>query len=332
MKAVQYFRYGPAADVAEVVEVPDPGAPGTGEIVIEVLASPINPSEFLNFEGRFGNSGPPLPAFAGGEAVGRVAALGEGVSHLAIGDRVLTQYAGRGSWRERIKTSAEGMFRLPDTIDPLQLAMLAVNPATAWNMLEGFVTLKPGDWVLQNAGNSSVGYNVIQLARRLGVRTVSIVRREDQIAPLLGLGADAVVVDGPDLPTRIAAAVDGAPIRLAFDAVAGASTRALVNSVAPGGTVVIYGIMSGGKSDLDATDILFRDVSLRGFWLTVWFRQTGQDEKQALYEKLASLMIEGAIDIPIEATYPMSRVKEALAHAERPGRAGKIMLTMNDAG
>ena len=331
MKAVQYFHFGSAADVAEVVEVADPGAPGSGEIIIDVLASPVHPSEFLNFEGRFGSYAPSLPAFAGGEAVGRVAALGEGVPHLAVGDRVLTQYAGRGSWRERIKASAHGMFRLPDNIDPLQLAMLAVNPATAWNMLDKFVALKPGDWVLQNAGNSSVGYNVIQLARRLGVHTVNIVRREDQVAPLLARGADAVVVDGPDLPARISTAVEGAPIPLAFDAVAGSSTKDLANAVSAGGTVVIYGILSGGTSDLDATDILFRDVSLRGFWLTVWFKTTAPDEKQKLYEKLAKLMIDGTIDIPIEATYPMSRVKEALAHAAQPGRSGKVLLTMNDA-
>lgn len=330
MKAVQFSRFGPAEDVAELVEIADPGPPGPGEIVIEVLAGPINPSEFLSFSGRFGKSPPPLPAIAGGEAVGRVAALGQGVSHLAVGDRVLTQYAGRGSWRERIKASAEGMFRLPDNVDPLQLAMLAVNPATAWNMLDKFVALKPGDWVLQNAGNSSVGYNVIQLARRLGVQTVNIVRSEDHVAPLLASGADAVLVDGPDLPARIAAAVAGSPIPLAFDAVAGSSTRDLANAVSPGGTVVIYGILSGEKSDLDATDILFRDVSLRGFWLTVWFRDTPQDEKQKLYEKLAKLMNEGAIEIPIEATYPISQVKDALAHAATPGRAGKILLVMNE--
>lgn len=332
MKAVQYFRFGPAADVAEVVDVPDPGPPGPGEIVIEVLAGPINPSEFLSSEGRFGYSAPTLPMFAGGEAVGRVAALGEGVVHLAIGDRVLTQYAGRGSWRQRIKTSAQGMFRLPKNVNPLQLAMLAVNPATAWNMLDRFVALKPGDWVLQNAGNSSVGYNVIQLARRLGVRTVSIVRREDQITPLLAKGADAVVVDGPDLPARISAAVGQEPIPIAFDAVAGSATRDLANAVSPGGTVVIYGILSGGMSDLDATDILFRDVTLRGFWLTVWFKETSQDEKQKLYEELATLMNDGTIDIPVEATYPITRVNEALAHAATPGRSGKILLVMNETG
>lgn len=330
MKAVQFSRFGAATDVAELVDIPEPGPPEAGEVVVETLAAPINPSEFLSFEGRFGAKAPALPAFAGGEAVGRVVAVGEGVAHLAVGDRVLTQYAGRGSWRERIRTSAEGMFALPHDIETLQLAMLAVNPATAWNMLNNFVSLKRGDWVLQNAGNSSVGYNVVRLARHLGARTVSIVRRDEQVAPLRALGSDAVVVDGPDLPSRITEAVGGERIPLAFDAVAGTATRDLANAVAPGGTVVVYGVLSGVKSEFDASDVLFRDVRIRGFWLTVWFRITAHDEKRALYQKLGALMNEGVINIPIEATYPLPAVKEALAHAARPHRTGKVLLVVSE--
>jgi NADPH:quinone reductase-like Zn-dependent oxidoreductase len=89
-------------------------------------------------------------------------------------------------------------------------------------------------------------------------------------------------------------------------------------------------VISGSRSELDATDILFRDVRLRGFWLSQWFRNTPYDEKQRLYGELAALMRDGTIDIPIEATYPMSAVKEALAHAARPGRTGKVLLVINE--
>jgi trans-2-enoyl-CoA reductase len=330
MKAIRFARFGPAADVAELVEVGEPDPPGANEVLIEVLASPINPSEFLSFEGRFGSYAPKLPAFAGGEAVGRVLALGPNVAHLKIGDRVLTQSAGRGSWRERFVAKADGMFPLPADVDTRQLAMLGVNPATALNMLQNFVTLKAGDWVLQNAGNSSVGYNVIRLARRFDVRTVSIVRGERQADQVRAAGGDIAVIDGPDLPIRISDATGGAPIALAFDAVAGKATRDLAISVAPGGTVVIYGILSGEQSDINATDILFRDVRIRGFWLTVWFRVTPHEEKKKVYDELVALMKDGTIDVPIEAVYPMARVKQALAHASRPSRRGKIVLLIND--
>ncbi|HEX2216930.1 MAG TPA: zinc-dependent alcohol dehydrogenase family protein [Xanthobacteraceae bacterium] len=329
MQAVQFSRFGPGAEVAELVDVPDPGPPGPGEVLIDLLAAPINPSELLNFEGRYGAAPPALPAFSGGEAVGRVSALGEGVRHLKVGDRVLTMSAGRGTWRERIKARAEPLFALPAGADVLQLAMLAVNPATAWNMLTQYVSLRPGDWVLQNAANSAVGHNVIKLAKTFGAHTLNVVRREDQIAPLLAAGGDVALADGPDLVTQVAEATGNAPIVLALDAVVGDSTGKLANCLAPGGTLVIYGLLSGNASRFDAADVLFRKVSIRGFWLSAWFANSSAAERKRVYERLTALIADGTIRVPIEATYPLARVKEALAHAARP-RSGKILLVMNE--
>jgi trans-2-enoyl-CoA reductase len=330
MKAVQFSRFGAGADVAELIDLPDPGAPQAGEAVIDILAAPINPSDLLNFAGRYGATPPPLPAAAGGEAVGRVAAVGAGVTHLKAGDRVLALFAGRGNWRERIKTSAANLFALPEGGDVRQLAMLAVNPATAWHMLHQFVDLQPGDWVLQNAGNSGVGQNAIRLARHMGVRTISLVRQHEQVAPLKDLCGDIVLVDGPDLSARVAAATGGAPVRLALDAVAGEATGRLAHSVAEGGTVVIYGVLSGDKSHINASDILFRDVSLRGFWFSVWFRNADAAARKALYDRLVPMVADGTIHVPVEAAYPLREVKAALAHAARAGRGGKILLVMNE--
>jgi NADPH:quinone reductase-like Zn-dependent oxidoreductase len=224
------------------------------------------------------------------------------------------------------------MFPLPPAADTLQLAMLAVNPGTAWHMLTRYVKLAPGDWVMQNAGNSAVGQNVIKLARRMGVRSVNLVRREAQVAPLLALGAHVVLVDGPDLAARVAAATNGAPVRLAFDAVAGEATGRLANCVAKDAVVVIYGLLSGPGAQIEAADILFRNVALRGFWFSPWFATTAPAEKKALYDQLVPLVLDGTINVAVEATYPLTQVREALAHAARPGRSGKILLVMNGTG
>jgi NADPH:quinone reductase-like Zn-dependent oxidoreductase len=329
MKAVQFSRFGPAWDVAEVVELPDPGPPGAGEVALDILASPINPSDFLNFEGRFGAYAPTLPAAAGGEAVARVAAVGDGVTNVKVGDRVLALYAGRGNWRERVRAKAGGMFPLPPEADALQLAMLGVNPGTAWHMLRGFVALSPGDWIIQNAGNSAVGYHAIKLARSMGVRTVNVVRQEAQVAPLLALGADVALVDGPDLAARVNDATGGGAVRLALDAVAGEATRRLAQCLAPSGVVVIYGLLSSPDAHLDASDILFRDVALRGFWFSAWFRRASAAEKRALYDAIIPRLLDGTIAVAVEATYPLVAVRDALRHASRASRTGKIVLTMN---
>lgn len=329
MKAVQITTFGADPDLLSLVDAPDPDPPGEGEVILDILAAPINPSDLLNFQGRFGSKAPPLPLMAGGEAVGQVRQLGEGVSHLKVGDRVLALFAGRGNWCQRVKAPAIGLRPLPTRATTAQLAMMAVNPATAWHMLKGFVELKPGEWVLQNAGNSAVGHNVIKLAAYMGLRSVSIVRSEGQVKHLLDSGADAVVVDGPDLTDRIQAAVKGSPIRIAFDAVAGQGTAKLGRAVADGGTIVTYGLMSGPVCQIDASDLIFRNIALRGYWFTHWFETVSVDERNAVYEVVGRLIEQGVINVEVEATYPMSQVKAAVVHAGRTARTGKVLLIPN---
>ena len=329
MKAVLVTRFGPAAEVAEVADVPEPGPPGPGQVLLDILAAPINPSDFLVFQGRFGATPPPLPAPAGGEAVGQVAALGEGVTDLKIGDRILALHAGRGNWRQRVLAPATGVRALPAEADPLQLAMLAVNPATALHMLTRFVALSPGDWLIQNAGNSAVGHCVVWLARRRGLRTISVVRRAEQVAPLQASGGDIVLVDGPDLPERAAAAAGRQPIRLAIDAVAGAATARLARCLAPQGTLVVCGLLSSPDCTIPAGELVFRDIAVRGYWFTPWFEHASAGDRAALYAELGPLVADGTIHVAIGACYPLERVREALAHAARADRSGKILLLPN---
>jgi NADPH:quinone reductase-like Zn-dependent oxidoreductase len=329
LKAVLVTRFGPAAEVANVAEVQDPAPPSPGQVLLDILAAPINPSDFLVFQGRFGATPPLLPAPAGGEAVGQVAALGEGVANLKIGDRILALHAGRGNWRQRVLAPAAGVQALPAEADPLQLAMLAVNPATALHMLTRYVSLSPGDWLIQNAGNSAVGHCVIWLARKRGLRTISVVRRADQVAPLLATGGDVVLVDGPDLPGRVAAAIGGQPVRLALDAVAGAATARLARCLSPRATLVVYGLLSSPDCTVPASELVFRDITLRGYWFTPWFERAAAEERTALYAELARLVVDGTIRVTIEACYPLERVRDALIHAALPDRSGKILLLPN---
>lgn len=328
MKAVRYSRFGPAHDVVELVEVDEPAPPAAGEVLLEIERSSINPADLLSFAGRYGATPPPLPVWAGGEAVARVQAVGPGVTHLKVGDLVLPLLAGRGNWRQRTTLKAERLFALPEA-DLDQLAMVGVNPPTAWLMLHDFVTLQPGDWVMQNAGNSAVGQLVIQIARQLGFRTISIVRQESQRAPLLELGADVVLVDGDDVSERALAQTGGVRPRLGIDAVAGDSTRKIASALATDGVVVNYGLLSGQPCAVSPSDVVFRNISLRGFWLALWFAKATLAEQQQLYGQLAQMLSTGALHIAVEAVYPMDQVREALRHAAQASRHGKILLAPN---
>jgi NADPH:quinone reductase-like Zn-dependent oxidoreductase len=324
MLRAEYAVRGPVPqDVIDCVERETP-APGAGEVLLEMLAAPINPSDVLTLTGQYGAL-PPLPAVGGNEGVARVAALGAGVTTVAVGDVVLMPVA-TGTWTTHTVTPAATLLHLPPGGDVQQLAMLTVNPPTASLLLSEFVSLEAGDWVIQNAANSGVGEYVIQLARARGLRTVNVVRRADAVAPLEALGADVVLLDGPDLAPRVAAATGRAAIRLALDAVGGSATDRLAQSVAMGGTVVNYGALSGEACRIAPGALVFRNVTLRGFWLATWFRQSTPAQQMALYGDLAQRIARGQLAARIHATYPLARVKEAVAAAAAGGRDGKILL------
>lgn len=328
MKQMQFSRFGDPAEVAEIVEVDAPGEPGPGRVNVRVLASPINPADLLNMEGRYGAEPPPLPQTQGAEGVGRVIAVGEGVDNVKVGDLVTPP--ARGLWREIVQGPAGGLAALPADADILQLSMLRANPATAWLMLKEYVTLEPGDWVIQNAANSAVGRHVIRLAKSQGWKTVNVVRRAELVDELTALGADAVLVESEDLDKRVRAATGRSMPKLGIDAVGGVSIQRLARATAEGGVVVNYGLLSGDPLMIDARETVFRDITLRGFWLAPWFGRTDPREIAATYAFLGRKMAEGLLDIPVEATYPLEQVKEAVAHAGRDGRNGKVIITMGE--
>src|SRR5260221_7599767 len=242
MKKVEISAYGAPEAVAECVEAPDVGMPGAGEIVLDVLAFPINPADLSFCRGNY-RLHPPLPATPGAECVGRVTAVGAGVIDLKPGDLVINLE--RESWAPRRRVRAQDAIRTPAGLDLRQAAMLRINPATAQLLLEDHVALAPGDWVIQNVANSAVGRHLIVLAKARGVRTVNVVRRDDVAPELHALGADVVLSDGPDLAERARVAAGSAAIRLGIDAVSGGATKRIADCVADGGVVVSYGSMSG---------------------------------------------------------------------------------------
>ena len=216
--------------------------------------------------------------------------------------------------------SADGLFALPPDADPQQLAMLAINPPTAALLLSEYVTLKPGEWVVQNAANSGVGRWVIAFAKTRGLKTVNIVRRPELVAELEAIGGDVVVVDAPDVSEKIKAAVGQAELRLALDGVSGPATGVLAATLSPRGTLVSFAAMSLSPMSISPLDVIFKPLTMRGFYM-------GHPEFAAKLApaaaQAAKMLASGRLHIPVAATYPLSSIKEAVAHAQR---GGKILL------
>jgi NADPH:quinone reductase-like Zn-dependent oxidoreductase len=320
MRAVQLTAYGNPAEGLRYVDIPEPGAPGPSQVLIGVEFSPLNQSDLLLARGIYGVR-PALPTVIGNEGVGRVLALGVGVENVKVGDRVLLPLSSF-TWRERMVVAADGLFALPPDADPQQLAMLAINPPTAALLLSEYVDLKPGEWVVQNSANSAVGRWVIAFAKARGLKTVNIVRRAELVPELKALGADVVVVDSPDVSESIKEAVGHADLRLALDGVSGPATSVLASTLSPHGTLVSYAAMSLGPMSISPLEVIFKPLTIRGFWL-------GHPESAAksapAIAQAAEMIASGRVRIPVAATYPLSSIKEAIAHALR---GGKIILDL----
>lgn len=326
MKSAQLTAIGPAEKVVKCIDVPDPGAPGEGEVLVDIIACAINPADILLIEGNYA-SVPDTPCTPGIEGAGTVAAVGAGVSNLKVGDKVMS--LGRSNWVQQTLDRAEAFIRLPAGIDLAQAAMLKVNVATAHLMLTRYVSLSADDWVIQDAANSGVGVDLIRLAHAAGIRTVNVVRREALVEPLVKLGADVVVVDGPDLAERVQHETEGAQIKLGIDAVGGPAIGRLIDCVADGGTVVNYGLLSGKPCEIDAFNFVFRDITVTGFWLAKLMRSMTFEQIRDMYDQLVGRVMDGTIHVEVEASYPLDRVSDALAHAKREGRGGKVQLRPN---
>lgn len=295
-----------------------------GQVLLEVLAAPVNPADILALTGEYGRL-PPLPATAGTEGVGRVAEHGPGVTAPAIGQTVLLP-VGSGTWATHLVAKAASLTPLSNDADPLQLAMLAVNPPTASLLLSEHVALDSGEWVIQNAANSGVGSYLVQLARKRGLKTVSVVRRKAAVAGVRALGSDVVLVDGDDLAERVHATTAGAKIRLAVDAVAGPAADRLARCLAEGGMLVNYGRLSGEPLHLDAARFIYGNITVRGFWLVHWFRSSTREQQAALYADVARMVATGELHAAVDAVYDVSDVPAAVAAAASGGRAGKILI------
>ncbi len=324
MLKAQYTTRGPVPqDVIEAVPFAKPVL-AAGQALVAVLAAPINPSDVLTLTGQYGIL-PPLPAVGGNEGVGRVVELGPDTQGPAIGQTVLLP-AGAGTWATHVVVPAARLLPLPNEADPQQLAMLTVNPPTAALLLSDFAALQPGDWVVQNSANSGVGSYVVQLAKLRGYKTVNIVRREAAVAGVQALGGDVVLVDGDDLAERVKAATGGAAIKLGIDAVGGSATMRLAATLAEGASIVNYGALSGEPCTVSPRELVFRDVTLKGFWLARWFRTAPQAKVVGLLSELAGLIAAGKLHAPVQATYDVAHIKEAVKAAAAGERQGKILV------
>ncbi|KAJ3368501.1 hypothetical protein GGF31_006321 [Allomyces arbusculus] len=286
-------------------------------VLVRMLAAPVNPSDINAIQGVYpvplvpatcvaDNTPVSVPGF---EGVAEVVAIGDRVAYPhapQLGDWVIPNTAGFGTWRAHAVVPATdvAVVRRAKSDSPLHVAAaasLSVNPTTAYRLLRDFAHLNEGDTVVQNAGNSAVGRYVIQLARSMGVRTVNLVRDRADLdslaADLTKLGATAVLRDGTG-ELRAYMRDQSVAAKVAFNSVGGKSATELLRALGPGGTHVTYGAMAREPMAVPASLLIFKDVRIRGFWMTEWKKRASVEERDAMMRDLVDKFASGELVTP----------------------------------
>ncbi|KAL9178955.1 hypothetical protein ACHAXT_011928 [Thalassiosira profunda] len=277
----------PGHDVASCkieVETADVPSPKSGELLIRVVAAPINPSDYGEW---YKSNASKYPLTMGKEGCGVVVQSGGGLAtyRFSIGAKVgfigLTK--GQGSYSEYVSVDASSCFNMPDDVPIEDCASFFVNPYTAIGILDTAVNKEKSPAFVHTAAASQLGQMIAKLAPEEDVDVIHVVRREEQAEILRKLGAEHVVVTGSGSDEEsmekwkeeLKRKIKELDCTCAFDAVSGRMTGDLLDCMPPKGTVYTYGGLAGKCSNITPSDLIYRKKELKGFLLTNWVRDGG---------------------------------------------------------
>ncbi len=322
MKAIHLTAYGNPAQNLRMVEVQEPNTPSAGEALVRMEYAPVDYSDLLLAQGVYHLKPKMLPSVIGGEGAGIVEAIGPRVTSVKVGDRVTIPFP-IFTWAEKVLAPADGLFVVPPPVDPKTASMLNINPTTAVLLLDGFVKLKPKDWIVLNAANSQIARCLIAVAKSRDLSVAGIVRRSELIPELKTLGVDFVGVESPQLSKQIQNATGGMPISLGLDAVGGPATGTLASVLSPGAHLVIYAYLGGLPIQVPQVDLIGKRLLIHGFWM---YYEEFLPKMRAALTEATRVVASGKLSLPISATYKPSQIKEAIEHYQR---GGKVLLDFN---
>lgn len=320
MRSVSHAEFGDATEVLELVERDLP-QPGQGQVRIKLLLSPVHNHDLMTIKGVYGIK-PELPSVPGTEAVGVVDALGEGVSNLAVGQRVMG--GASAAWAEYYLGDAARLIPVPDSVDDETACQLISMPLSA-KILLADLDVKAGDWVIQNAANGAVGKLLNQFAAEAGVNMVNLVRRDGGVAELAALGiGNTVSTSASDWREQVKAITKGAPIVRGLDSVGGDGPEALLSVMAERSQVISFGNLSGQKITLSSDTILFKQAAVRGFWMAR--SDAGAEVIGKAIGELVTAAASGKLKLTVDGVFGLEQAREAAKASNEPGRTGKVVI------
>ncbi|MEU3483494.1 zinc-dependent alcohol dehydrogenase family protein [Streptomyces sp. NPDC033754] len=328
-RTVRFHEYGgPEVLRLEDVEV---GEPGPGELLLRVEAIGLNRAEALFRSGRYIEPARRFPARLGLEAAGVVEALGEGVDRLAVGQAVSVvpsfSMNDHGVYAERAVVPAAAVVPRPEGLDAVGGAAVWMPYVTAYGGLVDVGGLRAGDTVVLTAASSSVGLAAVRTAQRVGAVPVATTRTRAKKDALLKAGAaEVIVTDEEDVAERVLDLTGGRGADLAFDGVAGPGVTGLVRAVAPGGTLLLYGGVSGLPTPYPGFDLGMPAVAIRTYTMLETTRDPERLRRARAF--VLSGLAAGSLAPDVDRTFALDEIVAAHRAMEAGHQVGKIVVTV----
>ncbi len=339
-------------DLAEVeVRQSEPPTPGAGQVLVRMRMAPVNPSDFNYIEGtyqkafarliwnqgvdrpadRLGNPPFPWPPYSlGVEGVGVVEEAGPGfLGKRLVGKRVaVVGGPPNGTWQQRTLIDAKRAFSVPSTLEDEQACSFFVNPLTALALVRHVLQVPAGATLLQTAAGSALAGMVRNLAREDGFRVIDVVRSRAGAERLRHGGSEDVVALEDEALVEAVHRITPGGVSFVLDCVGGPTGSDALRCLQPSGRMICYGTLSGEPLSLPPRDLMMPMTRLEGFYLPAFLADRSLWQRLTLVRKTAKLIERGVLDTPVAQTYRLDALHQALAHARRPGRTGKVLIDM----
>jgi NADPH2:quinone reductase len=323
MKVVEVDTPGPNGTL-RVAERPIP-QPGKGEVLIRVEAAGLNRGDIMQRIGLY----PPPPGASdlpGLEVAGTIAALGEGVSGWAIGERVCALMAG-GGYAEYATAPAVQCLPLPESLTMVEGACLPEALFTCWTNLIDDGHLAAGETVLVHGGASGIGVTAIQLAKLLGAKVFVTAGSAEKCAACRSLGAElAINYREQDFVAEVARATGGRGVDLVLDMVGGDYVARSLASLAPRGRYVVIGLMKAGDATISLGPILQKRLTLTGSTLRGRSAQEKGRIRDAVLERVWPGVAARELKAIVHATFPLDEAAKAQQALDTGDHIGKVVL------
>ncbi|HEY2890371.1 MAG TPA: NADPH:quinone oxidoreductase family protein [Dongiaceae bacterium] len=324
MRAVQCVAWG-GLEKLELHDIPPPGAPAAGEILIDVAAAGLNYADLLVTAGKYQER--PLPPFIPGfEIAGTVRAVGAGVGRIKAGDRVLAA-VDRGGFAEQAIARESDTFVIPDAMDFTAAAGFAIAYGTSYGALTWRADIKPGELLLVLGAAGGVGLTAVEIGKALGARVIACAGGAEKLAIAKAHGADFTIdYREENLRGRIREISDGVGVDVVYDPVGGESFNIAMRSTNWNGRLIVVGFAGGTVPQIPANILLVKNLAALGFyWSSYRFKQPAL--LAPAFARMFEWWQQGKLKPRISGRYDLAEVKTALSVVAERKAIGKIVLT-----